>query len=111
MRIGFGRVLRGRRVRQLVAMHVKRRPDPEWIDKMIPARIGGVGMDQNTQAAMVWPQPRHQRGKQLRGKGHLKHGLIMRTDFHVMPASERDGKTFADPCTQRSASARVVAGS
>jgi len=96
MRIGFGRVLRGRLVRQLVAMHVKRRPDPEWIDKMIPARIGRVRMHQDAQAAMVEHQPRHQGGKQLPGKGHLIHRLIMRTDFHVMPAPERDGKALAD---------------
>ena len=49
---------------------------------------------------MVEHQPRHQRGKQLPGKGHLIHRLIVRTDFHVMPAPERDGKALADPATQ-----------
>jgi multisubunit Na+/H+ antiporter MnhC subunit len=30
----------------------------------------------------------------------LKHGLIAGTYFHIMPTSQRDGKTFVDPSAQ-----------
>ena len=64
---------------------------------MVPARIGRVRMDQNAQIAMVEHQPGHQFGEYLAGKGHLVHGLIVRTDLDVVPAPERDREALADP--------------
>jgi hypothetical protein len=78
-------------------MHGNRRPNPKRICKMIPPRIGRVRMNQNAQCSMIEHQPWHQGGKHFRGKGDLKHRLIMRTHFHVMPASQGDGKAFAYP--------------
>src|SRR5688572_29170308 len=49
---------------------------------------------------MVEHQPGHQFGKYLAGKGHLIHGLIMRTDLDVVPAPERDREPLPDPATQ-----------
>src|SRR6478672_13884617 len=49
---------------------------------------------------MVEHQPRHQGRKQLCGKRHLIHRLVVGTYLDVMPASERDGKPFADPAAQ-----------
>jgi hypothetical protein len=78
-------------------MHGNRRPNPKRVCKMIPPRIRRVRMNQNTQCSMIEHQPWHQGGKDLRGKGDLKHRLIMRTHFHVMPASQGDGKALTHP--------------
>ena len=67
---------------------------------MIPARVGRVRMDQNAQFAVVEHQPGHQFGKYLPGKGHLIHGLVVRTDLDVVPAPERDREALADPGAQ-----------
>ena len=67
---------------------------------MIPARVVRVRVDQDAQAAVVEHQPGHQCGKQLRRKGHLVHGLIVGTDFDVMPSSQGDGKTLVHPSAQ-----------
>lgn len=64
---------------------------------MIPPRIRRVRMNQNAQRSMIEHQPWHQGGKHVRGKGDLKHRLIMRTHFHVMPASQGDGKALTYP--------------
>src|SRR3982751_2488675 len=49
---------------------------------------------------MIEHQPGHQFGEYLPGKGHLVHGLIMRADLDVVPASERDREALADPGAQ-----------
>jgi hypothetical protein len=68
---------------------------------MVPPRIRRVRMNQNTQCSMIEHQPWHQDGKHLRGKGDLKHRLIMRTNFHVMPASQGDGKALTHPAAKQ----------
>src|SRR5260370_26007567 len=78
LRIRRRRMVHRGLLRQSVAMHGKQSTDPERIGKMIPARVRRVRMDQNAQSSMVEHQPGHQFGKYLRGKGHLKHGLIVR---------------------------------
>ena len=50
--------------------------------------------------SVVEHQPWHQRRKYLGGKGDLKHGLIVRAYFHVMPAAQRHGKTLVHPAPQ-----------
>ena len=84
-------------VRQLLPMHGNRRPDPKRVCKMIPPRIRCVWMNQNAQCSMIEHQPWNQGRKHLRGKGDLKHRLIMRSHFHVMPASQGDGKALTHP--------------
>jgi hypothetical protein len=64
---------------------------------MIAPRIRRVRMNQNAQCSMIEHQPRHQGGKHVRGKGDLKHRLIMRTHFHVMPTSQGDGEALTYP--------------
>src|SRR4051794_21649256 len=49
---------------------------------------------------MIEHQPRHKHRKYVRGKGDLKHGLVMRTYHDVVPTSQGHGKTFADPSAQ-----------
>ena len=98
--IRWKRQLRIGVIRQLLAMKHQGRSNPERVCQMIPARVRRVRMDQNAQAAVVEHQPRHQRRKYLTRKGDLKHRLVVRADFHVMPATQGDGKTFADPCSQ-----------
>jgi hypothetical protein len=100
MRVRFGRALQRAIFRQLLTVHSNGRPYPKRICNMIAAWIGRVRMDQNAQLAVVKHQPRHQRRKDVRGKGHLKHGPIVGTDLDVMPASKRDRKAFANPCAQ-----------
>src|SRR5437899_2211878 len=96
-RIGIrrGRLFHLGVLRQLAGMHGKRRPDPDRIGLMVPARVGGIRMDQNAEIAVVEHQPRDQLGKYLAGKGHLVHGLIVRADLDVVPASERDREALA----------------
>jgi len=100
MRIRRRGRLRTGLLRQRLPMHGEGRSNPERIYKVIPARVRRVRVDQNAQAAVVKHQPRHQRGKQLRSKGHLKHCLIVGTYLHVMPAPQGDGKTLAYPSAQ-----------
>src|SRR2546429_3392129 len=101
-RIGIrrGRLFHLGVLRQLAGMHGKRRPDPDRIGLMIPSRVGSIRMDQNAEIAVVEHQPRDQLGKYVAGKGHLVHGLIVRTDLDVVPPPKRDREALADPGAQ-----------
>jgi hypothetical protein len=100
VRIRWGRLLHNGLFRQLLPMYGKRGSNPERICQMIPARICGVRMHQNAQVSVVKHQPWHQHWKYVRSEGYLKHCLIVRAYFHVMPATQGDGKTFVYPCSQ-----------
>lgn len=92
-RRGFGR----RRGRQLVVMDRQRTADPERIGHMIPPRVRRVGMDQNTQPAVIEHQPRHQAREDVLAKRDLDHRAIMRADPDIVPAADLHSKALADP--------------
>src|SRR6185437_822151 len=85
---------------QYVAMHGKRRTDPQGIGEMIAARVGGVGMHEHAEPAMVEHQPGHQLGEDLPGKCDLIHRLVVWADLDIVPAPERHRKALADPPAQ-----------
>src|ERR1700755_1887019 len=89
----FGHAL----ARQLFVVDRQRRPDPEGIDGMIAAWVGGVRMDQDAEAEMVEHQPRHQGREDFVGEGDLVHRAIVRTYLGVIPAPEPHRKALTDP--------------
>src|SRR5215210_4361391 len=49
---------------------------------------------------MIEHQPGHDASKQLRGKGHLEHRLVMGTYFDIVPAPQGHRKSLGYPCAQ-----------
>src|SRR5437879_2984793 len=68
--------------------------------KMMRAQVRRGRRDEHAQGPVVKHQPRHDRGKQGRSKGHLKHCLIVGTHRDVVPAPQGDGKAFIYPRAQ-----------
>jgi hypothetical protein len=62
--------------------------------------VGGVGVDENAQGAVVQSQPRNERGENLVGKGDLLHGLGVRPDRFVAPVAEAHAEMLADAFAQ-----------
>jgi hypothetical protein len=58
--VGLRRSLRFAFDWKILVVDRKARSDPEGIDDVVPARICRVGMNEDTQAAMVEHEPRHQ---------------------------------------------------
>lgn len=81
-------------------MHAERAADPDRVDQVVALGVGGVGVDEDAQAAVVQHQPGDQRGEDFGGEGDLVHGLLVRADRLVAPVAEAHAKTLADALAQ-----------